>query len=139
MTDISDFFDRLGWTYTAPEAGLWQSSFFTESEEEFDLYVMVVEDWVHFAVTPLLPPVPEAQAARIHRTILKLNQQMKLVRFALDDDGDVSLIADAGAAQLTDAFFAQIVEAFVYYADQLAAELRRMALDAAYASPLIRE
>jgi hypothetical protein len=100
---------------------------------------MVVEDWVHFAVTPLLPPIPEAQTERIHRAVLKLNQQMKLVRFALDEDGDLSLIADAPVAQLTDAFFAQIVESFVYFTDQLAAELRRMAFDGAYASPLIRE
>jgi hypothetical protein len=138
MTDISAFFDRFGWAYTMPEANLWQSAFFTENEEEFDLYVMVVDDWVHFAVTPFLPPIPSEQAARIHRAVLKLNQQMKLVRFALDDDGDLSLIADSPAAQLTDAFFVQIMEAFVNYADQLASELRRLTFDAAYVSPLLR-
>ncbi len=139
MTDISALFDHFGWAYTTPESDLWQSAFFTESEEEFDLYVMVVEDWVHFAVTPFLPPIPEKQAARIHRTVLRLNQQMRFLRFALDDDGDLSLIADAPAAQLTGDLFAQIMEAFVYYADQLAGELRRMAFDDAYASSLIRE
>jgi hypothetical protein len=139
MTDIAAYFDRYGWTYETPDANLWQSTFFTESEEEFDLYVMLVEDWVHFAVTPFLPPIPDAQASRVHTVMLKLNQKMRIVRFALDGDGDASLIADAPAPQLNDAYFAQIVEAFVYYADRLAGELRRMAVDDAYASPLIQE
>jgi hypothetical protein len=86
-----------------------------------------------------LPSAPAAQQARIHSALLRLNQQMRLVRFALDGDGDVSLIADAPLHRLNDAYFAQIVEAFVYYADRLAGELRRMLFDAHYASPLIRE
>lgn len=139
MSDIGVFFHRFGWAYTAPEPNLWHSTFFTESEEEFDLYVMVVEDWAHFAVTPFLPPASAAQQARIHSALLRLNQQMRLVRFALDGDGDVSLIADAPLHRLNDAYFAQIMEAFVYYADRLAGELRRMLFDAHYASPLIRE
>ncbi len=139
MSDIGVFFHRFGWAYTAPEPNLWHSTFFTESEEEFDLYVMVVEDWAHFSVTPFLPPASAAQQARIHSALLRLNQQMRLVRFALDGDGDVSLIADAPLHRLNDAYFAQIVEAFVYYADRLAGELRRMLFNADYASPLIRE
>ena len=122
-----------------PEAGLWQSSFFTEREEEYDLYVMVVEDWVHFAVTPFLPPLPVAQAARIYAALLKLNQQMRSVRFALDGDSDVTLIADVAARQLDSTTFTELLETFVFYTDQLAGELWRMATDPAYFSPLVQE
>lgn len=139
MIDIAAYFDRYGWVCTAPEADLWMSAFFTESEEEFDLYVMVVEDWVHFAVTPFLPAIPEAQRQRLYASMLKLNQQMRMLRFALDGDGDVSLIADVPARHLNDAYFGRILEAFVYYADRLAAELRRMSTDPAYFSPLVQE
>jgi len=131
MLDIAAFFDRYGWAYEMPDVNLWRSVFFTESEEEFDLYVMVVEDWVHFAVTPFLPPIPEAQAARVHTDMLKLNQQMRIVRFALDADNDAALIADVPAQHLSEIYFAQIVEAFVYYAERLSAELRRLAMDGA--------
>lgn len=139
MLDIAACFDHYGWSYTTPEANLWQSSFYTENEEEFDLYVMVVEDWVHFAVTPLLPTIEAAAAPRLHRLLLKLNQQMRLVRFALDGDGDPTLIADAPVARLTHAVFAQIVEAIVAYVGLLASELRRLAADPSYHSPLVQE
>lgn len=139
MLDIGDLFDRAGWSYTTPEAGLWESNFFTEREEEYDLYVMVVEDWVHFAVTPFLPPIPVTQTARIHAALLKLNQQMRSVRFALDGDGDVTLLADIAARQLDSTVFIEILSAFVFYTDQLAGELWRMAADSTYFSPLVQE
>lgn len=139
MIDIPALFDRYGWAYETPDVNLWRSTFFTENEEEFDFYVMIVEDWVHFTVTPFLPPIPAAQAARLNTAMLKLNQQMRIVRFALDTDDDAALVADAPVQQLNETYFAQIVEAFVYYADRLSGELRRLANDAAYASPLIQD
>lgn len=139
MLNIGDLFDRAGWSYTTPEPGLWQSNFFTEREEEYDLYVMQVEDWVHFAVTPFLPPIPAAQTARIHTALLKLNQQMRSVRFALDGDGDVTLIADAAARRLDTLAFNETLEALVLYADQLGGELWRMATDPGYFSPLVQD
>jgi|GEM_PF-929842 len=137
--DISSLFERAGWAYTQPEPGLWQSSFFTEAEEEFDLYVMTVEDWVHFAVTPFLQPIPLAQQPRLHTALLKLNQQMRVVRFALDGEGDVTLIADIAARQLDSAAFVIVLDAIGFYTDQLAAELWRMAGDPTYFSPLVQE
>ncbi len=139
MSDIPTLFDRYGWAYETVDVNLWCSTFFTENEEEFDLYVLEFEDWVHFAVTPFLPPVPAAQAARLHTAMLRLNQQLCAVRFALDADGDVSLIADAPASQLTEALFATIVEAIVFYTERLSGELRRLANEPAYASPLIQD
>lgn len=137
MLDIAGYFDRYGWSYESPEPGLWRSTFFTESEEEFDLYVMVVDDWVHFAVTPFLPPMEPDAAARLYPVLLQFNQQMRTARFALDSDGDVSLLADAPAEQLSDAHFGRIVATLVAYADQLAGELRRLVADAGYHSPLM--
>ncbi len=98
---------------------------------------MVVDDWVHFAVTPFLPPMEPDAAARLYPVLLQFNQQMRTARFALDSDGDVSLLADAPADQLSDAHFGRIVATLVAYADQLAGELRRLVADAGYHSPLM--
>jgi hypothetical protein len=138
MPDIGKLFDRAGWACTMVEAGLWQSSFFTDREEEYDLYVMVVDDWVHFAVTPLLPPLPDAQAPRLHAALLTLNQQMRRAHFALDGEGDVTLIADIAARQLDDVAFAEILDALVFYTGHLAEELWRIATDPTYHSPFVR-
>lgn len=138
MLDIGYLFERAGWAYTTPEAGLWQSTFFTEREEEYDLYVMVVEDWVHFAVTPFLPALPVAQADRIYTALLKLNQQMRHARFALDGDGDVTLIADMPLRHVDAATFAEVLDMLVFYTDRLAEELWRIATNPTYQSPLVQ-
>lgn len=138
MADIDKLFERAGWVCTMVEAGLWQSSFFTDSEEEYDLYVMEVDDWVHFAVTPLLPPFPSAQAPRLHAALLTLNQQMRNVHFALDGEGDVTLVADMARRQLDDAAFGEILDALVFYTERLAGELWRIATDPVYHSPLVQ-
>ena len=58
-------------------------------------------------------------------------------RLPLAGVGVLSLLADAPADQLSDTHFGRIVEALVAYADQLAGELRRIAADADYYSPLM--
>lgn len=136
MSNIAALFDQHGWAYETLDDNLWRSTFFTENEEEFDLYVMAVEDWVHFAVMPFLPPIPEAQAARLHSAMLKFNQQMRIARFALDADGDALLIADAPAHRLNEGAFAQIIDTLVSYTEHLSIELRRLAADSAHASLL---
>lgn len=139
MLDIGKLFERAGWTCTMPDAGLWQSSFFSEREEEYDLYVMVVDDWVHFAVTPLLPPLPVTQTPRLYAALLRLNQQLRSAHFALDSEGDVTLIANMAARQLDDSAFAEILDALVFYTERLARELWRMATDPTHNSPLVQE
>lgn len=138
MSDIGKLFERAGWVCTMPETGLWQSSFFTDREEEYDLYVMEVDDWVHFAVTPLLPPLPNSQAPRLHAALLTLNQQMRNAHFALDSEGDVTLVADIAQRQLDDAAFSAILDALVFYTERLTGELWRIATDPTYHSPLIK-
>ncbi len=139
MLEIGKLFERAGWSCTMPDTGLWQSSFFTDHEEEYDLYVMVVDDWVHFAVTPLLPPLPVAQTPRLYAALLRLNQQLRGAHFALDSEGDVTLIADMAARQLDERAFAEILDALVFYTERLAGELWRMATDPTYHSPLVQE
>ncbi len=68
--------------------------------------------------------------------LLRLNQELHLARFALDDDGDVNLVADTPLARLTYPVFAEIVDWLVSYVNQMAGELGRMAQDPDYHSPL---
>ena len=63
MADITNLFRRHHWSCEILEPGVWRASFATEREEEFDLYVLVAEDWVHFAVSPLVPRPAAARRA----------------------------------------------------------------------------
>ena len=64
--------DRRHLSGVEEEQGIWRSTFALESEEDFDLYVLAAEDWVHFAVSPLLPRLEDAHLARLQPALLRL-------------------------------------------------------------------
>lgn len=136
MTNIANYFERYSWAAEEIEPGVWRSTFASETDEEFDLYVLIAEDWVHFAISPFLPPLPQTEVTRLHAALLHLNQELRLARLAVDSDGDVNLLADLPLARISYSVFAQALDILVYYAGRLAGELRRVATDANYHSPL---
>lgn len=134
--NIPEFFERYEWTAEEVEAGIWRASFADEREEEFDLFVAEGDDWLHFAVTPLTPhPAPEC-ASSLHEAMLRLNQSLRLARLALDDEGDVALLADLPLDDLRFAHFAAALDALTDYTRRLAGELSRTATKPGYFSPL---
>ena len=127
--DIPALFDRYEWGYETVEAGIWRSSFADEQDEEFDLYVAAGEDWLHFAVTPLTP-VPALECReKLTSLLLRLNQTVRLVRFAIDGDGDVTLLADLPIAGLSFTLFAATLDALIHYTRELGSMLARTATD----------
>lgn len=127
--DIPALFDRYEWGYETVEAGIWRSSFADEQDEEFDLYVAAGEEWLHFAVTPLTPvPAPECRE-KLTSLLLRLNQTVRLVRFAIDGDGDVTLLADLPMAGLSFTLFAATLDALIHYTRELGSMLASTATD----------
>lgn len=135
MADIAHYFKRYGWVAVQVEQGIWRSTFALESEEDFDLYVLVVEDWVHFAVSPLLPRLAQSDLQRLYPILLRLNQEMRLARLAMDADGDVDLLADLPLGRMSLSLFTQTLDLLLFYTDRLAGELRRTAQEPGYHSP----
>ena len=127
--DIPALFDRYEWGYETVEAGIWRSSFADEQEEEFDLYVAAGEDWLHFAVTPLTPVTAPECREKLTSLLLRLNQTVRLVRFAIDGDGDVTLLADLPMAGLSFILFAATLDALIHYTRELGSMLARTATD----------
>jgi hypothetical protein len=132
--DISTFFEKYEWTSQHVDTNVWLSSFATERDEEFDLYVATADDWLHFAISPFAPrPRPECTAA-LYKALLELNQQMRMVRFTVDEDGDVNLLADLPQSDISYAGFAAVLDTMVYYTEQLAHEVARTATQLGYRS-----
>jgi len=134
MTDVGALFAQNDWAAELVEPGVWRATFAVESDEEFDLYVVLAEDWLHFAVSPFVATGDLAAAARLPHTLLQLNQELRMARFALDADGDVNLLADLPLSGADAHHFGQVLDLFVFYADRLAAELRRVAADPSFHS-----
>lgn len=134
---IAEFFEQYEWMAEEVETEVWRSTFTTESEDDFDLYVMAAEEWVHFAVSPLARIGKVEDHARLITALLRLNQRMRLVRLALDDEGDLNLVADAPRERFDFGDFALILDLLTEYASALAYEVQRSADDANYFSPLL--
>ena len=133
---IGEFFEQYEWSAEEVDQDVWRSTFTTEAEEKFDLYVMLAEEWVHFAVSPLVRVCGEAQP-RLITALLRLNQRLRLVRLGLDDEGDLNLVADAPRERFDYGDFALIVDLLVEYTSALARELQRSVQDENYFSPLL--
>jgi hypothetical protein len=133
---IPTFFERYEWSCTQVDEAIWQSSFASDREEDFDLYVAQSEDWIHFAVSPLTPLTRAECREALYTALLHLNGSIRLVRLGVDDEGDVNLLADLPATVVDYAAFAVVLDTLVYYTQQLAHELTRTATQVGYRSPL---
>ena len=89
------------------------------------------------AVTPLARVDAPEMACRLLGSLLRLNQQMRLVRIALDDERDVNLVADLPRAGLAFDDFANALDLLVGYTNALAHEIRRTLDDEQYYSPVL--
>ena len=139
MTDIEVLFDQNDWGCEVVEADVWRTTFAIASEEEFDLYVLLAEDWLHFAVSPWLTTATAGVSARLLRALLKLNQELRVARFALDADDDVNLLADLPLAAADATRFGETLDLLVFYTDRLVSDLRRVAVDPDFRSALVAD
>lgn len=134
---IGDFFEQYEWAAEEVESNVWRSTFTTEGEEDFDLYVMVADEWIHFAVSPFVKLGEADQRASLLNALLRLNQRMRLVRLGLDDEGDLNLVGDAPRARFDFGDFALMLDLLTEYAAALARELQRTVDDERYFSALL--
>ncbi len=134
MVAIGELFAAAEWECEEPEPGIWRATFATEREEDYDLYVMASEEWVHFAVSPLVRVAPGADTARLALALARTNQRLRLARLAIDDEGDVNLLADWPRARMTEEDFVRLVDTLAQTTDALAYELRRIAHEPGYYS-----
>lgn len=132
---IEKCFERYEWAAEEVEADIWRATFTAASEHEYDVFVVADTEWVHFAVSPLVTGVEAACRGRLWDCLLRLNQQMRLAYFAVDDDGDVNLLVELPSAGFTCEHFAAALDQLTAAVDHLAGELQRMATDPAYHSP----
>jgi len=135
--NIPTYFKRYAWVCEQLDTQIWRTSFTTELEDEFDLYVMVGDEWVHFAVSPFLSKLEPAQQGRVYTALLRLNQQMRLVYFAVDDEADVNLLAALPVRGFSYAQFEIALNTLVYYTQTLAREIGWIASEPNFRSSLI--
>ena len=104
---VEQYLTALGWSYQPAEGlpGVWLTH--VESEAcALDLQVRLNPHWLMVAGLYLrADQVPPARRAALAEHLLQLNHRYPLVKFGLDDDGDVRLSTELPANDVSQSQF----------------------------------
>jgi hypothetical protein len=93
----------------------------------FRFFIRLTADWVLFTVVPFTdrPTDPRVLFA-LYERLLKLNRQMNLAKFAIDEDDDVLLTVEFPTENIHDTDLDGAVDGLMVYADAHFDELRTL-------------
>lgn len=120
--DLVSFFDTYGWKYERREASVYRTGFVGETGH-YDIWLKVTEAWVYFAINPYVPRPPEGHGLETLQALLHANHELNLAKFALDDDGDLSLSVEMPSEDFRYSHFADALTALAHYADDYRARI----------------
>jgi hypothetical protein len=138
---IEEFFDQHKMPYTrAEDDTLWYAEI-EASGEQFEFFVNLdqEEGWVYFTINPFVP-TPESECLdNLSRHLVRLNYDVTMAKFVLDDEGDVALTVELPAEGLTHAYFVAAVAALSKAAGESFDEVLNLSQDASAISPYVQE
>ncbi len=123
---IERHLQALAWPVIALGPRTWRSSF-RSRRGAFPLVIQVEAEFCRLMVLPIVRlPADAEKAERLYHRLLRLNGEMLLARFSLDEDGDVVLSVefptdDMDASELRDA-----LDVLSVYAERHRGELRQL-------------
>ena len=89
---LREWLDQLDWSFESVDERLLRTTRSTP-EGEFPVEVRWTEHWLTATVAPFLPTDGEP-SFELSRWLLRMNRDMRQVRFAYDEGGDVLLTVD---------------------------------------------
>ena len=123
---VEGYLRELAWPITTLSPGMWRSSFRGRTSV-FPLVIHADETWCRMMVLPIVRlPSDLEKAENLYEKLLRLNGEILLARFSLDEDGDVVLsvefpLTDLDASELKDA-----LDVLSFYAGKHQGDLRRL-------------
>lgn len=116
---LTAWFDEMGWRLVPADAVTLRAH---PPSSDVPFFVRRSEHWLLLAIVPVLPK-DAPRPPDLSRRLLAVNRDMRLAKFALDEEGDVLLAAELPtesleAADLEDAL-ARIVRYARHYRDYL--------------------
>jgi hypothetical protein len=126
VAKIEGHLKELGWPVIALTPGTWRSSFRGKAGV-FPLVIQVDDGWCRLMVLPIvrLPSDPD-KAEKLYFKLLKLNGELLLARFSLDEDGDVILSVELPVSDLDPSEIRDALDVLSVYSERHQGELRQM-------------
>jgi hypothetical protein len=93
----------------------------------FPLVIQVDESWCRLLVLPIVRlPGDVDKAEKLYLRLLRLNGELLLARFSLDEDGDVILSAELPLDDLDASEIRDALDVLSVYAERYQSELRQL-------------
>ncbi|MBN1934826.1 MAG: YbjN domain-containing protein [Anaerolineae bacterium] len=120
---IAGYFEQYGWSYERVNETDFRTGF-RGDVSLFRITVRIAGEWVYFSISPFViaPQDPECER-KLHRHLLKLNHEINMAKFTVDEDGDVILTVELPGESLDYSEFSDALGALSYYADDSYAQV----------------
>jgi hypothetical protein len=115
---VEELLNADGWPFERIDDNTWRSGF-RGDVNSFRFFVRLTENWIFFTIVPfVVAPRTEQSALSLYRHLLKLNREINMAKFAIDDDADVVLTVELPTENLDASEFKDALDALSYYADK---------------------
>jgi Putative bacterial sensory transduction regulator len=115
--DLTEFFESYGWQFERREGGLFRTGFVGESGP-YEIWLKVTDTWVYFAINPYVArPAGRHHGSVTLMALLRANHELNLAKFAIDEDGDLSLSVELPLDGFCYEHFSDALTALAIYAD----------------------
>ena len=115
---VEELLNADGWPFERIDEHTWRSGF-RGDVNSFRFFVRLTENWIFFTIVPfVVAPRTEESALALYRHLLKLNREINMAKFAIDDDADVVLTVELPTENLDASEFKDALDALSYYADK---------------------
>jgi hypothetical protein len=131
---VDDFLKQVDWKAVRQDDHNWSTGFRGDNAT-FNFHIRTTDVWIYFAL-PFPVKVQPAARANFIEHVLRLNYQMSMAKFMLDNDDDVILTVELPNAALQVGEFEDALRAICVYADENYVELVRLATDPSAVSSL---
>ncbi len=115
---VEEFLAKDEWPFERVDPTTWRSGF-RGDVNSFRFFVRLTENWIFFTIVPfVVGPKSDQAALGLYRHLLKLNREINMAKFAIDDDLDVVLTVELPTEHLDEGEFKDALDALSYYADK---------------------
>ena len=114
--ELIDFFSRYGWQCDRRRHDLFRTGFVGD-HGQFEIWVRHADPWLYFTINPFVDRDGEAHQGPVLDLLLRANHALNMAKFALDNDGDVSLSVELPTEGFGYSQFADALTALSHYAD----------------------
>src|SRR5262245_12446280 len=124
---VEEFLAKDGWPFERIDEHTWRSGFRGEVNS-FRFFVRLTDNWIFFTIVPfVVAPRSDERALDLYGHLLRLNREMNMAKFAIDDDADVVLTVELPIESLDESEFKDALDALSYYADKHYLEVLNLA------------